>query len=220
MSPEARKARAEQMGFDTSRVWYHGTTRDFDAFDPKKANRANGMPRATFLASDPETANYFSRSSLDGARVIPVYAKRGNYFDFSNPEHASAITAFIKGKKSTDIVPGYLGSPSTEGFIRDIEAGDWGILERPVVQQWLKRKGFDGWYARERADGPITLAITKPEMARSINAAFDPANADSPNLMFAMGDNVQPEPPKRPIEQDYAVIDRLQKMNELIEACR
>jgi len=34
MSPGARKARAEEMGFDTATTWYHGTAAKFDAFDP------------------------------------------------------------------------------------------------------------------------------------------------------------------------------------------
>lgn len=189
MSPEARKARAEEMGFDTSRVWYHGTTKEFDAFDPAKANRAGGVARAFYLTPSTDLANYFSRPSLDGSRVIPVYIKRDiNLFDYRNEGHIGALVKFLQSKTSQQIMPGYLGAPDPKSFIDDAKLGSAGLLELPVVQKWLRRKGFAGWYSTEGVNQTPTLALLNPSDVRSVNAAFDPAKADSPNLMFALRD--------------------------------
>lgn len=66
MSPAARKARAQEMGFDTSRVLYHATNSDFDEFRPSE--RGNAGP-GVYVSNDVEFA------SLYGNRVIELYVK-------------------------------------------------------------------------------------------------------------------------------------------------
>jgi hypothetical protein len=84
------------------------------------------------------------------------------------------------------------------------------------------RSAFDAF--DERAANDVGLRASDKYIEQDIraiaNRVMQEEGLAQPNLMFAMADTAQPEPPKRPIEQDYAVIDRLQKMNELIEACR
>jgi hypothetical protein len=74
----ARLERAQAIGFDTSRVWYHGSTgRDIEAFDLTKLGANTGAKSATkgfFFASDP--------------KVAASYGKHESYLpDTSRPYH-------------------------------------------------------------------------------------------------------------------------------------
>jgi hypothetical protein len=78
MSREARMARAQAMGFDTSTVWYHGSARtdriaDKSQFDPK---RATSGPMA-FFSDSPDIASNYARGKPDTSIVdegnIPNY---------------------------------------------------------------------------------------------------------------------------------------------------
>lgn len=60
-----RMGRAQEMGFDTSRVWYHGSTgTNIEAFDPARMGRNTGAASARkgfFFASTPEVAASYGR---------------------------------------------------------------------------------------------------------------------------------------------------------------
>lgn len=59
------KAQAEKLGFDVSRVWYHGTTgKAIDTFDPARLGSNTGAKSATkgfFFASDPDVAASYGK---------------------------------------------------------------------------------------------------------------------------------------------------------------
>lgn len=93
--PRARQlARAEAMGFDTSRIFYHGTRRDFPAFTASKnatdsfiglseprQRRASYGP-GVYLSETPSRANDFAGmhdAVPQGGNVIPVFARRGTF---------------------------------------------------------------------------------------------------------------------------------------------
>lgn len=256
MSPEARKARAEQMGFDTSRVAYRGLSKPYDP-------NAAGFYQM-FTSNPYEAGEYAMGNPMARPNVVPAWLRKGKNLlidareaNFNNIWAGSipdkSVRSLLRGESvRTDEIAhaareaGYdsvtitnvydnatnevvakpkPASPEIEAQRRKkladeldalmAELGDIDIGDAPPKEM----EGYTGVPDDKR--GPVTIdAIFDKKNARSINAAFDPANSDSPNLMFAMADNAQSEPPRRPIEQDYAVIDRLQKMNELIEACR
>lgn len=85
MSPEARKQRAEEMGFDTSRVWYHVTDRSFDKFSlrPKSRNtdtEALAVARAgIWMSNRPERVAERTGMSTDGGRTLPLYVRGDLY---------------------------------------------------------------------------------------------------------------------------------------------
>lgn len=81
MSEAARMERAEAMGFDTSKVWYHGTDHDFDQFDDSflgKNTSATSAEKGIFLASSADVASYYpvydysewGRLLLDAAKEV------------------------------------------------------------------------------------------------------------------------------------------------------
>lgn len=102
----ARLARAEEMGFDTSRIYYHGTKADFPAFQPSRNSPAfqpsrnssdsfvglldggaGKRQRATYgpgvyVSRTPDRANDFAGvwdETPEGGNVIPVFIRRGKF---------------------------------------------------------------------------------------------------------------------------------------------
>ncbi len=75
MDEAARLARAKEMGFDTSKTYYHGTKANIEAFDPNAlgaSTNAGSARQGYFFASDPSTASDYAnlapgRANLRGA---------------------------------------------------------------------------------------------------------------------------------------------------------
>ncbi len=65
-TPKARAARANKMGFDTSKTYYHGTKADIEAFNPETlgaSTNAQSAKQGYFFASDPSTAGDYAELS-------------------------------------------------------------------------------------------------------------------------------------------------------------
>lgn len=93
----ARLARAEDLGFDTSRIYYHGTKGDFRAFEPSRGSAesfvglmdggAGKRQRATYgpgvyVSRTPDRANDFAGvwdESPEGGNVVPIFIRRGRF---------------------------------------------------------------------------------------------------------------------------------------------
>jgi hypothetical protein len=199
MSHEARIARAKEMGFDTDTTWFHGTNaKEFDAFEP-------GTRGASFFSDQPYLTDYFSnpsRSSDGTSRVIPAHTKANKLFDpardADNPDLASYISENIRRYDVESILdPGKTWTKTPEEVLSELRGSSFGKdmfepVEHPVVQEWIKRNGYDGfvtddgsWMANA-ADKPArVMGVFDPRNIRSINAAFDPSKADSANLLAA-----------------------------------
>lgn len=87
MSQEARMQRAQDLGFDTETVYYHGTNKQFSEFDANAdsdfeyGDQGNGG--AIFLTANKEAANYYSEDGgTGGANVIPVRIKAQKIAEF------------------------------------------------------------------------------------------------------------------------------------------
>lgn len=166
MSPEARKQRAEEMGFDTSRVWYHGSKQRVDAFDLKKAGKTDPglVGKAVYFADDGGQAGVFALSSHygsgDAPNVTPVYLK------LTNPALIND-GVLPDGRSLTDAHPNGITKQSANKLKKDLLAA-----------------GYDGAIFKLGGE-TVQAAVFDPKNIRSVNAAFDPAKASSPNLMFA-----------------------------------
>lgn len=93
----ARLARAEEMGFDTSRIYYHGTKADFPAFEPSRNSSdsfiglmdggAGKRQRATYgpgvyVSRTPDRANDFAGvwdEVPEGGNVVPIFIRKGKF---------------------------------------------------------------------------------------------------------------------------------------------
>lgn len=85
MDEASRMARAREMGFDTDTPLYHGTQADFNQFEAGR-NKAGGE-RGTFFSDNPEIGSLYAgydpmwAPDIEGARVIPAYAKTDNMLE-------------------------------------------------------------------------------------------------------------------------------------------
>lgn len=65
MDKESRMARAEEMGFDTDQVWYHGTSADITAFDPNATGEFSSLDTEGVISLTPwdDIANNYAKAS-------------------------------------------------------------------------------------------------------------------------------------------------------------
>lgn len=156
MSHAARMARAKEMGFDTSKVWYHGTKKDFSEFTLPGGRKQAGNYRdgpgeadvAIFLSSDPKVASGYASAGSnkgEGSRVIPAYIR------MQNPREIN-----LKGE-----------------LYRDENA--------ELIESSIKR-GHDG-IIYTYPDGVKEAVVFDPANIRSVNAAFNPQQSGSAKLI-------------------------------------
>jgi len=178
MSKKARMQRARDMGFDTDTVWYHGTGRQFSSFDPKAEGEFSSI----------DTNNVVTFTTDEN--IAKRYAKESAV---SEKQWDDELNRYIKNGNPR-IVEAYL--PSN---IKNIDAigrhhdSKWMIGE----QEKARNQGFDGVRFNGLADdvyyNPLAGAsditqIFDPSNIRSVNAAFDPMEKDSAELLFSRGD--------------------------------
>jgi len=91
MSREARMERANAMGFDTSKVWYHGGFSNFNEFDLKRSGSGtyNFASDESFARSYAETRSQDEEGDYDIV-VRPFYLPK-KLFDFNNKLHLKAL---------------------------------------------------------------------------------------------------------------------------------
>jgi hypothetical protein len=124
MSQEARMRRAEEMGFDTSRPYYHGTTGDIETFDPMRAGETFGnrvdpslwpedYAPPMYFADNPDfagvVAEYKARETGGDPSILPVYlrnARRGGRSDemvVRNPADIRSVNAAFDPARSDSV---------------------------------------------------------------------------------------------------------------------
>ena len=154
-------------------IVYHGTTKDFEAF--KLPGRKARGGNAIFFATAPSTASYFSRN-MANARVLPVYVRLENPFDFASEAALALIEPFIR-KNFAALYPGALFGP--DAAISFLRGGDYGSLEKPAVRAWMVKRGYDGFWTNEQAGGQRTLGVFSPNQVKSAignQGQFNPAD--------------------------------------------
>ncbi len=173
MDYASRMQRAKDMGFDTDRVWYHGGQNDIDAFQIGR--------RPAYFAEDPAIADIYAENA---SRRWPG----------DNNATPNVTPVYLRG-------PEYRVSDLGEGgggWWRDNAAKELGIdLDSvPVARQAqalrdeIGKRGFNRIAVTDMDDlgGKQTqYLVSDPSNIRSINAAFDPAKRDSPDLLAGIG---------------------------------
>lgn len=117
----------------------------------------------------------------------------------------------ISGKDKGRVLPVYarMNNPKT---IRMRDPGYRDTNANEIFK--AKREGHDGLIMTFN-DSPDEYVVFDPANIRSVNADFDPSRSDSSNLMYALRSD---EPPS--LKQDMATVDRMNRIGELIQACR
>ena len=178
MSQGARMERARAMGFDTDTVLYHGTP-------DSRGVWTDGFktPKEKFGQTDPERVYFFA----EDRKTASTYADDRRAFDYQN---ATAETIPVYLRMQNPKVIQWNGRP-----FRGREKDGSGFAIRDYIDQ-ARAEGHDGVIIRnviDTYDGkgkPSTIrAVFNPANIRSVNAAFDPAEAGSRNILAGMGAN-------------------------------
>ena len=146
---------------------YHGTGKDFEAFQENKRG-------VHFLSPSPQFANKYAGNEYSVAvgespNVIPAYVKATNPFDFENKKHVNAVA---------------VKAGLTPNAIKEVKQGLWSRIEDRTIMDAIKKLGFDGVYVKE--DGVKNLGVFAPEQIKSIfnRGTFDPKD---PRILYGGG---------------------------------
>lgn len=189
MSQDARLARARAMGFDTSTIYYHGTAYPgFDEFKPQLSRWDDG---AVWFTADTETASRIALRPRDKWQTIEQsFQKEGVLNRLLGRTDTRIVSQFVSGNNG-GIYPVFL---KTKDFaIADFKEwlnkfkGDEIEAEAGIVDYYKDK--VPGVFVKNSVESDIPqtkVAVFAPSNIRSVNAAFDPALADSSNLMYAI----------------------------------
>jgi predicted kinase len=184
MTKAARMKRAKEQGFDTSKVWYHGTTRwdledgrslgDITAFDRmaavKNVRKPVGMDTVGHWFSDLPGREGASMYAGNTGAVYPVYLK------ITNPWRPASFDEFLDKMHET------AGrDPKTQK--------PRGVGSTDELRTWLKKNGYDGiFFSKGTTDGndQSVTVVLEPDQVRSVNAAFDPALENEADILSAI----------------------------------
>jgi hypothetical protein len=189
MDQASRLSRARDMGFDTDRVFYHGSNKDFSSFDPDAGVGARAGTGSWFTDDPDIAASYASR---DGSpSITPVYLKDGKYVNVSAEGRNWQM---LDGQTDIDVP---MGRNVDYGRLEDYVGimGDEYASTNDVAA-WARKNGQDGARFQNIKDrGPFgnglenveatNVAVFDPRNIRSVNATFDPSKSDSANLLAA-----------------------------------
>ena len=160
MDEASRLARAESMGFDTSRKMYHGSRNNFEAFDP-------GMQRDPGVWMTTDMSNAASYSEAGG----------GLYDLYTRNRDVDSVDFVYSG--DGNLVPQRAGQALTnttnESIVRDSFDGGAKVVEFPSGN--FSESGF-------------TRVVRNPEDIRLTSARFDPRLAHLRNLSAAIAGGV------------------------------
>lgn len=217
MSAAARMQRAQNMGFDTERVFYHGTGEDFLEFDPLKMGKTDEgwFGKGFYFSPKPEIANQYAAGR--SPNVQQVYLKAKNPYDWrknigagmrlgtAEERYAKTKEIIDQGYDAVDVYSDQIKIGQDEMLPDNVflaiaqraqSLGD-PIMPRSMIESALK-SGIDyGDFARHYGNDIASMmplertlmerVVFDPKNIRSINAAFDPARRSSANLMAGVG---------------------------------
>ncbi|HBA35607.1 MAG TPA: hypothetical protein DCZ12_15890, partial [Gammaproteobacteria bacterium] len=163
MTREARLARAEEMGYDTSQVYYHGTDVDFASFDPSINNTEYSL--GTHLTTRPEEAGRYAApwppagdKYKEGGHLKPLLVRSNNVLRIETDFPAASMEADLNR----------------------------GVIVKQLVTAMRRGEEYDAVEISTTQKDEYqhkNIIIFDPSNIRSINAAFDPDFAASPNLL-------------------------------------
>jgi hypothetical protein len=216
MSEAARMKRAEELGFDTSKVYYHGTKGDIEAFDIQKAGTNTGATdeRAIFFSDSPQVAEEYASYDIapEDWKVLDEFDK-----DVMQPALAKEESAFLAHEKeiSTASEATWQAARKEREQAEDAQIalerellasrgriypvflprGDaidmGGTSYSPLRMRQAVESADPVTYLANFSDSKAgnlatTAIVTDPSRIRSIFAAFDPAKKDSADLLAGL----------------------------------
>ena len=168
MDAANKMARMQEQGFGPDQVFYHGTSSDFTEFRPSTTGEFG--PGIYMSTSPVEAGGYAPTNAFRGnagQNIIPLRAKTDKLFDANARDFWS-------------VFPGSTDQEVVEAAKR---AGYEGVKYRRPVSYWddEAKRIIDTGEMQEH------VVIFDPENVRSVNAAFDPEQTGSSNILAGLG---------------------------------
>jgi hypothetical protein len=187
-----RAERAAEQGYDLGDQWYHFShSPNIAAFDP---SLSTNQSKASFFTKDKEFLDEYGGDDLKlGSTVYPaVVRKDANLWDYETADYDDLVD-YLKQSRYLNTHKGnfsFLGGDNTryqmypKELVERLQDGDWEIIESKAVQDYLKDRGFEGFYNNE--SGSKNMGIFDPSKIRSPNAEFDPNKMDSSDILASV----------------------------------
>lgn len=203
MSTAARMRRAAKQGFDKD--VFHGTAKDilrFDAAARGTNTKARSAKNAFWFTDDADTAASYAKMAAEDSPVqqlldASMAAERRGDWDAAHDlmVQAEQLEPTLINAGGQNVMPLKL-----RGNFMQVDADGATLmdLDESQIYEWTRqarKEGFDGLQVDNLSDNadwgnyrPAThYAVFKPENIRSVNAAFDPAKADSSDILASIG---------------------------------
>jgi hypothetical protein len=142
-----------------------------------------------------------------GRNVMPLYVNPQKPFDYENNTHVNKVAKLVF-EYDPDTYES--ANPKVQKYQRDtliggLKAGDWRVLEEPIVQEAIKELGFDAFYVKEQ--DVKNLGLYKPNQLKSAignTGAFSP---ETGKVRYSLRSKT---PPPQNIQRFFDQAERLE----------
>ncbi len=160
-SNEQQLLRAKSLGFDTNKIWYHGSNKAFEAFDINaEPIERSGNPPGIYLTPHKDEAHDY------GTVVYALYARTKHPYIIGESKVTTAML-----KKYAEVLKKY--TSYNESWVDDVivpalkKTGDFKPIDGALIKEVMIAGGYDSWQ-----DGRH-LCVFEPAMLRLTTAQFD-----------------------------------------------
>jgi hypothetical protein len=147
-----------------------------------------------------------------GRNVMPLYVNPQKPFDYENNTHVNKVAKLVF-EYDPDTYES--ANPKVQKYQRDtlidgLKAGDWRVLEEPIVQEAIKELGFDAFYVKEQ--DTKNLGLYKPNQLKSAignTGAFSP---ETGKVRYSLRSKT---PPPQNIQRFFDQAERLETTSDI-----
>ena len=196
----ARLARAREQGFDTSRVWYHGTSQGDQIAESGVLNpsREGRLGSGVYVTPNPEEASRFAELSAQktgGApAVLPLY-RRGSQWAYPDVDHPRAQAAVSPSdlrsvnaafdparRRSRDLLAGAAGAGilGAAAMPEEAEALPAGSALRQLLK--IERRGNQRRFYDEEFGDPIPRSLIEDMLDEQLSTLTPNTPSDEVRL--------------------------------------
>jgi hypothetical protein len=186
------KDRAKAMGFDVDNPMYHGTTKDFSEFDISKTNDIG------FHVGTPEQAHNININDRgwnvermkDNANIMPLLTKTKNPY---RTEDLTFWDRMYRDLYNDKKIPFEKYEAIRQEGNKQGSLKNWSRLSKNALEDL----GHDSIIYKNKVESPSSeniqdsLIVLNPSHIRSRFAAFDPAEAESADILKAGGGSIK-----------------------------
>lgn len=141
MDEASRMARARELGFDTSRIWYHGTATD-EPIDAFRSGMRGDSPHiehetpAIFFSDNPDLASQYARSTAEErrSRMANELADSGKYDDMQGLySRGDEATIYTQAQDFNDRALSMLPQDAQKALRHNIKSFQYNKIDRNAI---------------------------------------------------------------------------------------